>query len=216
MALGGERVAMRATKAYIASLGTTGLLLGFSASLLLLVGTLFAFNAWPGAEISDAVDSVLVGDDDDAVRVAGPEQVALDASAAALAVGSTSGGPAGTGGTGGGAVDLDTTGVTGGGGGTGAPGGGFGGGGDPTGVVTPPTAGGGGPALPSSPTIDSGSGTNQLADTTEQVTNNLGNTVGQVNPQLGNTVTETGEALSDIVRDLPDVKVGGGGVNLGN
>ena len=70
---------MRATKAYIASLGTTGLLLAFSASLLILVGTLFAFDAWPGADIRDAVESVLVDDEgDDAVRVSGPEQVARD------------------------------------------------------------------------------------------------------------------------------------------
>ena len=84
---------MRATKAYIASLGTTGLLLAFSASLLVLVGTLFAFNAWPGAEIRDAVESVLVQDDEDTVRVAGPEQVALDAAPAAVALrGSSMGG----------------------------------------------------------------------------------------------------------------------------
>ena len=207
---------MRATKAYIASLGTTGLLLGFSASLLLLVGTLFAFNGWPGADIRDAVESVLVDDDDDAVRVEGPEQVALDASAAALAVASTPGGSAAPGTGTGGAVDLGATGGTGGGGGTGAPGGGFGGGGgNPTGGITPPTTGAG-PALPSSPTINSGSGTNQLADSTEQVTNNLGNTVGQVSPGLGNTVSETGESLSDIVRGLPDVKAGQGGVQLGD
>ena len=72
------------------------------------------------------------------------------------------------------------------------------------------------PGVPSSPTVDTGTGTNKLADGTQQVTNNLGNTVGQVNPQLGNTVTETGEALSDIVRDLPDVQVGDGGVKLGD
>jgi hypothetical protein len=217
MAFAGERFAMRATKAYIASLGTTGLLLAFSASLLLLVGTLFAFNAWPGAEIRDAVESVLVDDGDDSVRVAGPEQVALDASPAALAVASAPAGstaPGAAGGTG-----FGDAGGIGGGTGPGTPGGDFVGGGDggggPTGGVTPPTTAG--PALPSSPTVDTGSGTNQLADSTEQVTNNLGNTVGQVNPQLGNTVTETGQALSDIVRDLPDVKVGGGGgVKIGD
>src|SRR5688500_10531072 len=80
---------MRATKAYIASLGTTGLLLAFSASLLVVVGTLFAFNAWPGAQISDVVDSLVVDDEDSPFRVAGPEQVALDAAPAALAVAST-------------------------------------------------------------------------------------------------------------------------------
>ncbi len=29
-------------------------------------------------------------------------------------------------------------------------------------------------------------------------------------------MTETGQALGDIVRDLPDVNVGGGGVKIGD
>ena len=202
---------MRATKAYIASLGTTGLLLAFSASLLLLVGTLFAFNAWPGAEIRDAVDSVLVHDDDNAVRVAGPEQVALDAAPAAVAVAAASGAGGATG-TGGGAGALGGSD-----GGTFIPdtSGGFGGGGDGG------TGGGGGTTVggapvAGTPSVDSSRQTSQLADTTEQLTGKLGDTVGQVSPQVGDTVSETGQALSDIVRDLPDVKVGDGGVKLGN
>jgi hypothetical protein len=199
---------MRATRAYIASLGTTGLLLAFSASLLVLVGTLFAFNAWPGAEIRDAVESVLVGDDDDeGVRVGGPEQVALDAAPAAAAVADATGpgarGVAGTGGGGSGGFDGGT--LTPAGGGFDA--GGGGGGGDTIGGDTP---------VPGGPSVDSGQEANQLADSTEQVTGNLGNTVGQVSPQLGDTVSDTGQALSDIVRDLPDVKVGDGGVKLGD
>ena len=201
---------MRATRAYIASLGTTGLLLAFSASLLVLVGTLFAFDAWPGAEIRDAVESVLVDDDDDGVQLAGPEQVALDAAPAAAAVAAAPGGPGTlTGGTGSGGF--------GGGGGTdtGSPGGGFGDGGGGTGGTGDGLTQVDGPGTPT-PSVDTGDETNQLADSTEEVTNNLGNTVGQVNPELGNTVSETGEALSDIVRDLPDVQVGDGGVSIGD
>ena len=149
---------MRATKAYIASLGTTGLLLAFSASLLILVGTLFAFDAWPGADIRDAVESVLVDDEgDDAVRVSGPEQVARDASPAALAVatgpagggapGSGDGGGGGTGGSGGGTTGPGTTG-----------GGGFGGGGGGgTGEGITPTTGGA--PIPGAPTVDTGEST---------------------------------------------------------
>jgi len=210
---------MRATKAYIASLGTTGLLLAFSASLLVLVGTLFAFDAWPGADIRDAVDSVLVDDDDDPLRLAGPEQVALDASPAALAVASV---PTGSSVPGSVIAGGDLGGLGGSGGGDGSvtpgtPGGGFdgdGGGGGTGDGTTPPTTGGGTP-IPSD-SLDSGRGTDQLADSTEQLTNNLGNTVGQVSPGLGNTVSETGQALTDIVRDLPDVKVGQGGVKIGD
>src|SRR5687768_1273252 len=128
---------MRATKAYIASLGTTGLLLAFSASLLVVVGALFAFNAWPGADIRDAVDSVLVDEDEDNFRVSGPAQVALDAAPAAVAVAAapapgTAGAP-GSGtlpasGTGGGGGTTDGTGGGGGFEGTGV------GGGDGTGL----------------------------------------------------------------------------------
>jgi hypothetical protein len=200
---------MRATKAYIASLGTTGLLLAFSASLLVLVGTLFAFDAWPGAQLRDAVDSVLVDDDDSPLRLAGPEQVALDAAPAAVAVaaltdgsgvpGSADSGPGGSGFGGGDTTDT--------------PGGGFGGGGTGDGTTSPVD---GGTPVTGDQSIDSGRGTNQLADNTEQLTNNLGNTVGQVSPELGDTVSETGEALSDIVRGLPDVKVGDGGLKIGD
>jgi hypothetical protein len=205
---------MRATKAYIASLGTTGLLLAFSASLLLLVGTLFAFDAWPGGGIRDAVESVLVDDDDgDTARVAGPEQVALDAAPAAVAVA----GGGGAGGPGAGGIG-DGTGGSGGGGGTTTPGtggGGFGGGGGDTGGGGGGTIPDGGTSLPSAPSVDSSQETNQVADSTEQLTGNLGDTVGQVSPDLGDTVSETGESLSDIVRDLPDVKVGGDGITIG-
>jgi hypothetical protein len=202
---------MRATKAYIASLGTTGLLLAFSASLLVLVGTLFAFDAWPGGEIRDAVESVLVDDDNgDTARVSGPEQVALDAAPAAVAVAGGSGpGAAGGGGTGAGGI---------GGGGTtpGTGGGGFGGGGGGGGTGGGGTVTDDGTSIPSTPSVDSGQGTNQVADNTQQLTGDLGDTVGQVSPELGDTVTETGESLSDIVRDLPDVKVDGDGVKIGN
>jgi hypothetical protein len=200
---------MRATRAYIASLGTTGLLLAFSASLLVVVGTLFAFNAWPGADIRDAVDSLIVDDDEEPFRVAGPVQVALDAAPAASAVASA---PApGTAladadGTlpGGGAADGDGFDPN-------APGGSFEGGG-----ITGGDGGGGGGVSDTDDGIDTEPETNALADATEDTTRNLGDTVGGVNPQLGNTVSETGQALSDIVRDLPDVRVGKNGVSVGD
>jgi hypothetical protein len=202
---------MRATKAYIASLGTTGLLLAFSASLLVVVGTLFAFNAWPGADIRDAVDSLVVPDDEQPFRVAGPAQVALDAAPAAIAVASApvpgitapATGGALPGGTAGGSPPPGSSG-----GGTFVDGG-------PGGTSGPTTVTGGGGPGPEAP-IDTERGTNGLADGTEQITNDLGQTVGGVNPQLGNTVSETGQALSDIVRDLPDVKAGNGQVQVGD
>lgn len=192
---------MRATKAYIASLGTTGLLLAFSASLLLVVSALFAFNAWPGADIRDAVESLVVDDEEEPFRVAGPIQVAADAAPAALAVATAAdaGGsgelPLGDGfdvtageaaaddsgagldesdsGTGGddGPIDGDD------------PGGGGGGGGVGTGALE------------------------GVADEAERTTRGLGETVGAVNEGAGQAVSDTGQALSEIVRDLPDVTV---------
>lgn len=200
---------MRATKAYIASLGTTGLLLAFSASLFVVVGTLFAFNAWPGADIRDAVDSLIVDDEQDRFGLAGPAQVALDSAPAALAVASAPapGTALATGGSGfSGSIGGDTV-------PPGTPGGGFGG--EIGGTNQPGGGGGGGGVTPSGDPIDTGRETNQLADTTEGVTRSLGDTVGGVNPQLGDTVTGTGQDLSDIVRDLPDVKLGKNGLTLG-
>ena len=200
---------MRATKAYIASLGTTGLLLAFSASLLVVVGTLFAFNAWPGADIRDAVDSVIVGDDEDPFQLAGPEQVALDAAPAASAVAAAPAGGSGL--TGADVQPVDGAGTGG-------------------GVFTPPqspggeleqpgTLPGGGPGTGGGSTIsnesvDTRNATNPLADSTEELTGNVGDTVGQVSPELGNAVTETGQSLSEIVRGLPDVNVGRQGVSI--
>ncbi|HYH59498.1 MAG TPA: hypothetical protein VD790_09795 [Thermoleophilaceae bacterium] len=216
---------MRATRAYITSLGTTGLLLAFSASLLLVVGTLFAFDAWPGASIRDAVDSVMVDEDEPAFAVAGPEQVALDAAPAAAAV-ATIGGP---GDDPDGLTTDDGTPVPTGGNGDasftpGAPTGGDTGGSDDLNGPTATNNGSGGtPAAPSTPTapdpvgqaLDSRRSTNHLADATEQITNNLGNGLSNVTPNLGEAVSETGENLSEIVRGLPDVKVGGVELKLG-
>ena len=52
---------MKAGKAYISSLGTTGLLLALSVLLLVVVGTLVAFDRWPAGSGSDGADSVVIG-----------------------------------------------------------------------------------------------------------------------------------------------------------
>ena len=197
---------MRATRAYIASLGTTGLLLASAGSLLLVVSALFAFKAWPGSQITDAVDSVAVDEDDRPFRVSGPEQVALDAAAVAVAADGTGGGAGGgtTDGSRGGTGPNDGSG-----GGFQNTGGGTGGGAPPTG-----TSGDGVGDVPD--TVDPTEVTDNLADSTEEATRGLGNSLGDANPDLGDAVTNTGGALSDIVRDLPDVDAGSDGVKLGD
>src|SRR3954447_24693057 len=82
---------MKATRAYIASLGTTGVLLASSISLLLVVSAIFAFNGWPDSGLADQVEKLFVQDEKPSIRVAGPSQVASDAAPAA---GGVAGAPA--------------------------------------------------------------------------------------------------------------------------
>src|SRR5258707_8578078 len=60
---------MRATKAYIASLGTTGVLLAASILMLAVVGALVAFDAWPGASVATRVKPLLLTERPAAIRV---------------------------------------------------------------------------------------------------------------------------------------------------
>ena len=52
---------MKAGKAYISSLGTTGLLVASSVLLLVVVGALVAFDRWPAESSSGTADAVVVG-----------------------------------------------------------------------------------------------------------------------------------------------------------
>ena len=76
---------MRTSRAYLASLGTTGVLIASGILLLVVVSALVAFRGWPGADLVDDVESLFV-DDDSALSVSGPEAVAADSALAAAAV----------------------------------------------------------------------------------------------------------------------------------
>jgi hypothetical protein len=52
---------LKAGKAYISSLGTTGLLIASSLLLLVFVGALVAFDAWPGADVPGSPETVAIG-----------------------------------------------------------------------------------------------------------------------------------------------------------
>jgi hypothetical protein len=58
---------VKAGKAYISSLGTTGLLIASSVLLLLVVGTIFAYDRWPDDDPGRA-HVVAIGDGEAAVR----------------------------------------------------------------------------------------------------------------------------------------------------
>src|SRR3954471_14171962 len=85
---------MRATRAYIASLGTTGVLVASSALLLVVVSALVAFHAWPGGDPIAGLKGLVVNDDQSQLELTGPARAAADAAPAAAAVAAAP--PAGT------------------------------------------------------------------------------------------------------------------------
>ena len=205
---------MRATRAYLASLGTTGLLVLSSVLVLVIGSTFVAFNGWPGDSNGDEPESVLV----QAVPVEpgpgeGPAGIAENAAPAAEAVAAAAPTPAvqapaasspdgGDGGDGAPTPPGD-------GGGT-PPGDGGGGPPDPTDTIQPtdpePPGGGGGIPLPGGgyllPNGDV-SLTDGAADGLESTTTYLGQqVVGQLSPDLGTLLTQAGQGLTDLIRAL--------------
>src|SRR4051812_45851868 len=77
---------MKATRAYIASLGTTGVLVASSALLLVVVSALVAFNAWPGGDPINGLKGLVVDDNQPSLELSGPALVAANAAPAAGAV----------------------------------------------------------------------------------------------------------------------------------
>jgi hypothetical protein len=84
---------MRAGKAYISSLGTTGLLIASSVMLLLVVGAFVAFDSWPThaavvpeeVEIADAPRPEVIRTQVDGSRAVTAQGVAISARGAAAA-----------------------------------------------------------------------------------------------------------------------------------
>ena len=190
-------LSMKATRAYIASLGTTGVLIGSSVLILVVVSALVAFRGWPG----DGLNGLgVLGDDEPSLELSGPAVLAADAApaAAAVAVAPAPGTAAAVAPTTASGTTPDTT--------PGAPSTGD--------TLTPPTgtAPGSAPAGGGGATGGGGGGggdavgglTNDTADATEQTTRQLGDTVGGVNEQVGQGLSDTGETVSDVVRGLDD------------
>lgn len=206
---------MRVTRAYLASLGTTGLLLLAAFAVLIAASALIAFNGWPGDEAPEQATPVLVDPGRDTLAGGGPGDVAAEAAEVADDVALLTPSAPGEGGSGDG--DGQTPGPG------GPPGGGApdrtregpgpapdapqqptdsppGGGGQPEpedrgGIELP----GGGTLLPQGDV----SLTDGLADGLESTTSFLGDeTVEPISAGLGSLVTDTGEALTDLVRGL--------------
>jgi hypothetical protein len=190
---------VRASRAYITSLGTTGVLIASSILMLAVVSTIVGFRGWPGDDIVNGLGSLRVGEDEPTLQITGPAQIAADAAPAAAAVASTP--PAGTAAAAAASAPT-TTGVA-----PTAPTT------TPDGTVvqapthaapqTPGTNQGTGTAIPQTPAAPGVAPvTGGVGGTTQNLTGNVGNTVGGVSPGLGKTVSDTGQAVSQLVEDL--------------
>jgi hypothetical protein len=85
------------SRAYIAGIGTTGVLVGFALLMLAVVSAIVAFRGWPGDAVIDGAGAVKVGDDArlidiDPLRLGAGASPAAGGGAARAATGRTSGG----------------------------------------------------------------------------------------------------------------------------
>jgi hypothetical protein len=185
---------MKATRAYIASLGTTGVLLAASILLLTIVSTLVAFDGWPSGTVTARVDRLTLNDRVPAIPVSATATAAPPAAAAGgVALGSgTVRAP------GGGSRGVAGERVTGlaptpqGGLRVGLPGPGL-----------PKPLGPGTPEIPTLPVPGTSSLKEQVAAGTEQTTRSAGASVGAVSAPAGDAVTSGGKTAADVIRALP-------------
>jgi hypothetical protein len=202
---------MRADRAYIAGLGTTGVLVGSALLLLAVVSTLVAFRGWPGTDVAEDIGNLVVGDSERPLAVQdGPARVAREAAPAAGAVAETA--APGTAA----AASAPAARTTAGSSRT-----------RPRTIVPPrervvfrddgrleqqgsttepnPLSDRAGPGslLPQTPvSAEVQRVTSGLGDATQGLTDGLGQTVGQLSPPLGDTLTDTGRLLADLLRAL--------------
>jgi hypothetical protein len=186
---------MRATRAYIASLGTAGVLVASSALLLVVVSALMAFNAWPGGDPMGGLRGLVVGNHEPSLELTGPARVAADAAPAAAAVAAA---PAGTAAPAAGGLASPVPPD----GGSSTPGGVS----QPRSTTEAPSgrrSGGPAASVPGTPPAPDVEGvTHGVGGGVEQVTGGTGKAVGVVSPDVGKGVTDTGKALSEIVQGI--------------
>lgn len=200
---------MRATRAYLVGLGTSGVLLAGVVTLLLVASAVVAFRGAMPAAIAAGIRDLVLEDPAPGLRVKGPAGIAAQAAPAAAGVGAARA-PVPVGDPG--ARFVGTS-------GGGAPGGseaapaGPGpkngrGGRDtaPSGLSGPASQSGSSSSAPApsaeAPAPGRAADLNQGAATAEGVTGGAGETAAQVSPELGRTVGETGEGVGDVARGL--------------
>ena len=200
---------MRATRAYLVGLGTSGVLLAGVVTLLLVASAVVAFRGAMPATIAAGIRDLVLEDPAPGLRVKGPARIAAQAAPAAAGVGAARAPvPAGdpgarfVGTSGGGAPGRSAAAPAG-------PGPKNGRGGRdtaPSGLSGPASQSGSSSSAPApsaeAPAPGPAADLNQGADTAEGVTGGAGETAAQVSPELGRTVGETGEGVGDVARGL--------------
>jgi hypothetical protein len=185
---------VKTSRAYLASLGTTGLLVASSILLLAVVGAIVGFTGWPGGGFLTEIEGLVV-DDKPSQEFTGPAGVARDAASAAAAVAAS---PApGT------PAAAAVLGTEPGGGGAGPAGPAVpGGGGTSPGAPGSPPGGGGGFAAPPGDGSSGGPDLFGLTGGLGEATGGISESVRPVSPDLGRTADDTGVAVSDILSGL--------------
>ena len=192
---------MKASRTYIAGLGTTGVLLAAAVALLFFVGALVGFDRWPGGNLGERVERVEVRPGEEAIGLADALPTAVPAPAAAGVIPVTIAAPAAPGaapGNGGAPAVLGDRDQ----------------GSAPTGPApsAPGPAPGVPPVNPAAPAIeppDPEAARNLVADTTQRATGELGAAVGAVSPEAGALIGGIGGGLADQLRQAPVSRPGG-------
>jgi hypothetical protein len=187
---------MKATKAYIASLGTTGVLLAASILMLAVVSAMVAFDRWPGDSVQNPAQTLVLSDKAPAIRVSaktsGPSATPAAARRAGAVRSATPRALRNSGDVAGQRFASPRVGGA-------AP--------TTTAPAVPPVI----PKTPSIPSPDNiltpisnpGTATSQVADGAQAITDQAGISVGRVNPDVGNTVAGAGQQVSQAIRELP-------------
>jgi hypothetical protein len=212
---------VKASRAYIASLGTSGVLIGSFLLLLAIVSAIFAFRGYPGEASNDGLDRLEVRQTRPAAAVTratntrATEGLARTAAADRTAIRRAAHGErAVSQGVGAGGIEgvRSRGGDAGGGGGDAAtPGGGDGSGtGTGNGLPALPVAPQGDGGLPQPPSA--GDVTGGLGDAVDGATEGLGGTVGRAAPPLQEPVQQVGDAVDGVLEQTApavDEVVGG-------
>jgi hypothetical protein len=187
---------MKATKAYIASLGTTGVLLAASILMLAVVSAVVAFDRWPGASAAAPLQTLVLTDKPAPIQVSARSE-APSATPAADRAAAPAGARAPEALPNGGGVEGERV-----------------GGGTPTGDA-PRSTPGAVPDVPKTPSVDEVSTpifdaisnpdttAGQIADGTQALTDAAGGGLTQVDPNVGQTVAGTGDVVAQTIREVP-------------